>query len=956
MEVDGPIVGVSARGLTSGEAAERLARDGPNDIVPVHRGQRLKRLLGPFADPMVALLLVAAPTYLLIGETTDALVALVALGPIAAVGWLLESRAERTLDQLRRLAARTAAVVRDGVDQTVPASSLVVGDLVRVLEGDVVPADAAVTELTQLLVDESSLTGESLPASKQVEAVGDEAMIWAGTTVLSGRALARVTGTGRATRYGQIGALVAAGRSPLTPLQRGLVRLVRGLTVVAGVFCIAVVAATLLHGDGWGDAVIAGVSLAIAAIPEEFSMIYTLYLALGAWRLAQDRALVRRLPSVETLGSTTVICTDKTGTLTHGRLAVAGLWTTDGAGSDGGSPSQAEVDLIEAAVLACEPDPYDPLDVAIVDHARCHDVDVARLHGGGLARDWPFDPTDKYLTHVWRSGEDDTMWVAAKGAIEGILARSHADGAQRAAAAQANTAFSESGMRVVAVAAGRANVTATSRSDDEAHLRLLGLVAFSDPLRDGVAEALGECGAAGIRVVMITGDHPATAHAVAEGLGLPHEASGIDVIATGDDLDAADDERLDELVATTNVFARTRPEQKHRLVRALRHQGEVVAMTGDGINDAPALREADIGVAMGQRGTDVAREAAALILLDDNFATIVTAVRDGRRIFDNLTRAFAYLIAFHPPLLLGALVVPLLGEPLLLLPVHLVALELLLHPVVSLVFQADPPDPDTMRRPPRPVGDALRLRALARPYAVGTVLALVLLAVYLVALDVLPEDQARALAFASLLASQPVLLLSMRSADRPMWASQRPWTRTLTVVVAVIAVTTVAVVYVPALAALLHLEPFPAVWWTLAVAVAASTTWSEPFKRRAPGGSPSDPLGPPHRSGGDHLSKASRSHLEGTALSVAPPPSHSAGQAPLLGAGPSACAASEQPDRQMRAAFRSAHGRLSGHGVHVDPVDHHVQERLGELDVPRREQRQGRQLRRRPPDLGDEDV
>jgi Ca2+-transporting ATPase len=816
-------------GLSSTEAVLRLRHDGPNIIVGEARGHRLKRLLGPLADPMVALLLVAAPTYLLIGDTTDAIVAFAALGPIALVGWLLESRAERTLEQLRELTAPTALVVRDGIAQPVAAEQVVVGDVIWVQEGDVVPADAAVIEVSQLLVDESAMTGESLPATKDAVASGDESMVWAGTRVLSGRAAARVSATGASTRYGQIGALVAQGRTQLTPLQRGLGRLVTALAVIAAVFCAAVVAAELLRGNGWGDAVIAGVSLAIAAIPEEFSMIYTLYLALGAWRLAQQRALVRRLPSVETLGSTTVICTDKTGTLTEGHLAVAGTWTPAGLHLAGDPLAAADVELLEMAVLACEPRPFDPLDLAIVGYAREREIDTVRLHDGTLLRDWPFDASDKYLTHVWATPAGGRC-VAAKGSIEGILRRSHPVAAVRDAALAANTAFSSDGMRVIAVAAGEAPATATSRTDDEAALGFIGLVAFADPLRAGVAEALADCRAAGVRVIMVTGDHPATAHAIAEGLGLPHEADGVDVIATGDDLDAADPDRVDQLVATANVFARTRPDQKHLLVRALRRRGEVVAMTGDGINDAPALREADIGVAMGQRGTQVAREAASLVLLDDNFATIVAAVRDGRRIFDNLTRAFAYLIAFHPPLLLGALIVPMLGKPLLLLPVHLVVLELLLHPVVSLVFQADVADRDAMQRPPRPVGDALRMRAVARPYAVGVVLAGVLLAEYLLALSSWPQDQARALAFVTLLASQPLLLLSTRAPDRPLWSAPA-WTRTLVAVVAVLAVTSVAVVYVPPLADLLHLAPFPPGWWAVVVSAAATTCWSEPWKR-----------------------------------------------------------------------------------------------------------------------------
>jgi Ca2+-transporting ATPase len=819
--------------LSSIEAASRLGRDGPNVIVPEARASRWKRLLGPLSDPMVALLLVAAPTYLLIGETTDAIVALVALGPIAAVGWLMESRAERTLEQLRRLAALTAVVTRDGQELSVPVDEVVVGDLILVREGDVVPADAMVTSSSQVMVDESSLTGESLPVDKHSGQADEQALaLWAGTTVLTGSAEAVVVATGSATRYGQIGGLLANARTTRTPLQVALGKLVAALTVVALVFCAAVIVAELAHGDGWGEAVIAGVSLAIAAIPEEFSMVYTLYLAMGAWRLAQHRALVRRLPSVETLGSTTVICTDKTGTLTEGRLAVTAIWTpTEGPIGDGERLSESGEALLEAAVRACEPSPFDPLDLAIVAFAAEHGVDVERVHGDEFAADWPFDSTDRYLTHTWVAGDGRNRLVAAKGAIEGILVHSHAEAVARSGAERANAAFSDQGMRVIAVAAGEAAADAATRHDDEAALRFAGLVAFSDPLREGVAVALRECREAGIRVVMITGDHPATAHAVASGLGLPHEHSGVDLIATGADLDAADDARLDELVAETNVFARTRPEQKHRLVEALRRRGEVVAMTGDGINDAPALREADIGVAMGARGTAVARESASIVLLDDNFATIVAAVRDGRRIFDNLTRAFAYLIAFHPALLLSALIIPLLGRPLLLLPIHLVVLELLLHPIVSLVFQADPASDDAMRRPPRPVGDALRLRTLAPAYAVGLLLAAVVIAVYLVALDDWPEDRARALAFCTLLASQPVLLLSMRSPQRPLWSRGQQWTRTVISVIAALVIVTVACVYVGPLAGLLHLEPFPAPWWLAVLAAASAAMWLEPLKR-----------------------------------------------------------------------------------------------------------------------------
>lgn len=807
-------------GLSAAEAADRLAADGPNVIVPPERRRGWRRLVETLADPTVLLLLVAVPTYLVIGDTSDAVVTAAALIPIAAVSWYLERRTERTLEHLRRLTAPTATVLREGVTSTIAAEQVVRDDIVVVHEGDIIPADATVIELTQLATDESALTGESLPVDKSV---GSD--LAAGTTVVSGRATARVTATGQRTRYGQVGELVSSVRSPSTPLQRMVRRMVAVLGGAAAVFCVAILLIEVARGNGWADGLIAGVSLAIAAIPEEFPLVYTLYLALGAWRLSQQRALVRRLPGVETLGSTTVICTDKTGTLTHGRLDVAAVRPIGGGD---------EHRLLEAAVLACEPHPFDPLDVAIVAHARAAGVDVDALLSRELVVDHPFDPLDKYVTHVWRDATDSQV-VAAKGALEGILKHCPSTATSPDEAHRIHEVLASGGMRVIAIAAGHHDGPVDGgRTHDETSLELLGVIGFADPVRDGVAEALAECRSAGIRVVMITGDHPVTAHAIAEGLDLPHTASsGDDLIAVGDDIDRADDAAFQQLVAEANVFARIRPEQKHRLVAALRSRGEVVAMTGDGINDAPALREADIGVAMGHRGTAVAREAATIVLLDDNFATIVDAVRDGRRIFDNLQRAFAYLVAFHLPLLLGALVVPLVGRTLLLLPVHLLLLEVVLHPAVSLVFQADPAAPDVMSRPPRARDVGLLSLRLLRPAALGLTLAAATVGTYLVALGRdWPVEQARGTAFSVLLLGQLFLLVVERSPDHPLWSGPRP-TRTLWWVGAVFLAVTVASTYFGPFADLLEMEPpSPTAWLAVAGIAAASTLWSEPVKSR----------------------------------------------------------------------------------------------------------------------------
>ena len=791
----------AVEGLSSAAAAERLRGHGPNTYASRRRLPAPLVWLGRIlVDPMVLLLGAAGTVYLWIGERTDAVAAFVAVIPIALVSVGLELRTERALEELRRLGAPRARTLRDGRWVEIPSEHLVPGDLIEVHEGDVIPADGRVVRGSQLHVDESPLTGESDAVAKSQDS---DASLFSGTRVLSGRATATVEATGMGTRYGAIAALLAKARRPATPLQRVVARLFILLTVVAVVICALVVALELLRGTPPSGALIAGISLAMAAIPEEIPVVSTLYLGLGAWRLARDHALVRQLAGVETLGMTTVICTDKTGTLTEGRIRLALVEPTGGSSSN---------ELLAAAVLASEPEPFDPLDRAIVEAARAAGIDVERLHGGELVRDHAFDPHGKYVSHVWRDGR--ALRTHSTGAAETIVALAMADPDARQVALDRAARLAGDGHRVIAVAAGAAPAEDRGRGSDERELRFLGLIAFADPIRPGVVAALEECRRARIRVILVTGDHPATASAVARACGIAPDGAAT---RTGEDIDGADDAALREMLRGSSVFARTRPEQKLRLVRALRAAGEVVAVTGDGINDAPALREAHIGVAMGRSGTSVAREAATLVLLDDDFSTIVASVRDGRRIFDNLGRAVSYLIAFHIPLVLVALVIPLVGAPLLLLPLHLVWLEVIVHPTSSLVFEADPPSEDLMRRPPRSAADLLPSRketalALGR----GTLLTGAVLALFLVALP--EESYARTLAVTSLVIGQAVLVLTARAGIDPVWHVH--WRNPVLIPVIALSVASVALIpLVPTVAGVLRMRPLDGSGWVLASVV-----------------------------------------------------------------------------------------------------------------------------------------
>jgi len=790
----------SAAGLTAVEAAQRLRRYGANSVAARRRVPPILVWAGRIAtDPMAILLAVAAATYVALGDQVDAWVAGIALVPIVLVGVVLEGRADAALARLRDLAAPRARVVRDGVEQEIRAEDVVPGDLLVVGEGDVVAADGDLVE-GRLAIDESALTGESIPVE---HAPGGDVAIAAGTVVVGGRGTAHVRATGEASRYGAIAAMLRDLTPPRTPIESAIRGVVFRIGIAVVCICVAVAVSERMHGSPWTVALIAAVSLGMAAMPEELPMVYTLYLALGAWRLARDRALVRRLGSVETLGSTSTICVDKTGTLTHGRVELAEVVAREG----------DEETVLETAVLASEPRGADPLDAAFT-----RAVLVDPRVGAALLEDVPYDARRRYAAKRWRlHGE---VIHAVKGALEAVLDLTHADPATRAEAWNANDRLAAEGMRVLAVA----------RAADRAPLRLLGLAGFRDPVRDDAPAALAECRSAGVRVVMITGDHPTTARAIAQRVGFGADA---DRLVTGDALDAADDDARRALIGSARVFARTRPEQKLTIVRALRANGEVVAMTGDGTNDALALREADIGIAMGRRGTEVAREAAGLVLLDDDVSTIVRAIRDGRRIFDNLRKAFGYLVGFHAPLLAGAIALPALGLPLLLEPIHLVWLELVVHPTSSLVYEGDPADADVMRRPPRPRTEGLLRRSdWLRPALLGTTLALAVVALDAwLLLTGTAVGTARAAALIVMFVGQTVLVFVQRSPARPVWRGAPPTPVAWWLAGATLASLALAIL-VPPLASVLHLGvPSPSLALSAVGAALAATLWLEPFKR-----------------------------------------------------------------------------------------------------------------------------
>ncbi len=686
-------------GLTHDEVAKRQHQYGKNELTPQKKESFIKTVLHTLCEPMFLLLIIAAVIYFILGEPRDGAIMLIFVVGIISIDVIQEWKTDKTLNALKDLSAPHITVIRDGKEQTIASTELVPGDLMLICEGVKIPADGTVLRCADLCVDESSLTGEAegvwkIPA-ESAEPTKDywrRDYCYAGTLVTQGSATILVEKIGASTEYGKIGMGVATAPTEDTPLQKQTGKLVKTCAIIAGILFILVGVFTWFNipdhkfFDRLIESVLSGVTLAMAMIPEEFPVILTVFLSMGAWRLAKKHSLVRKLPSVETLGAVSVLCVDKTGTITMNQMTVQNTWTASG----------DEHTLLETMGLACETEAYDPMEKAMLRYCEEHQITTEDLFSGEFMYEYVFTNKLKMMGHVWR--RDGNLIIAAKGSPERILTICKLTAEQRKEAEARIVSLSSEGLRVIAVAAGYPqNESEVPASITDCRLILLGLISLADPPRESVKNDIAICTRAGIRVVMITGDNGVTASSIAKKIGMPNR----DHIITGDMLEKMTDEELREAVKDVSIFSRVIPEHKMRIVKAFKENGEIVAMTGDGVNDAPALKYAHIGIAMGKRGSEVSREAADLILMDDNFTTIVETVRDGRRIYDNIRKAVGYVFTIHIPIAFASLLAPFLGiapVALLLLPLHVVLLEVLIDPTCSIVLERQPAETDIMER------------------------------------------------------------------------------------------------------------------------------------------------------------------------------------------------------------------------------------------------------------------
>lgn len=777
-------------GLSQSEVADRQKLEGFNEIPSGESRSLLRIMISALREPMILLLSSCALIYFLMGEGKDGALLVFSVGIVLALTLYQEWKSERAVEALRDLSSPRALVIREGVETRIAGREVVSGDLLVVSEGDRIAADAVLVDSSLLKVDESLLTGESFPTTKEPVQEGadlleakDESRLFAGTLAVAGRGLAQVIAIGPLTQMGRIGQSLQAKKSEdQTLLQKELGQLVRTYGFLGVGFSLLI---TVIYGftrGDWPQGVLAGLSTAMSLLPEEFPVILTVFLAMGAWRISKARVLTRRLSATESLGSITVLCVDKTGTLTKNLMEVRALdcnGEIQSLAADSAPQLAPSFRLIsELAALASHPEPFDPMEKAIHTLFKSqNNPDSNNSPQGVLVREYPFSRNLLAMTCVWKSRDSTQLNVATKGAPEAILDLCSGSAPNRAQILERVQHLANNGLRVLAVARATHQEGDALPEDPRAYpFEFAGLLGLEDPIRPEVPEALSQCYSAGIRVIMMTGDFSGTAQSIARQIGFTNPAE----ILTGSELTDLSDEALRKKVRSVNVFARMVPEQKLRVIHALKANSEIVAMTGDGVNDAPSLKWADVGIAMGGRGTDVAREAASIVLLDDNFASIVTAIRLGRRIFDNIRKAMAFIFAVHVPIAGMAILPVLLRTPLVLLPAHIVFLELVIDPACALLFEGEPDEPNIMNRPPRALGKPLfGLSEILHNTLQGAIAMLAVASTYAYAmLQHQPESKVRAAAFSSLVLANLGLILVNRSRSMGLLSILRVKNRT----------------------------------------------------------------------------------------------------------------------------------------------------------------------------------
>ena len=761
-------------GLTNSEAAEKLALEGLNMLPSSKPKNFFSIALGVVKEPMFILLVACGSLYLVLGNMQEGIMLLCFVFVIMGIEFFQEKKTEKALDALKDMASPRALVIRDGVETRIAGVEVVTGDLIILQEGDRVPADATVIQSVNLLADESLLTGESVSVRKSdwdekleiTQPGGDDLpFVYSGSMIVQGNGIARVTSIGVNTEIGKIGKALGDIKEEPTRLKKEMGTLVKRVTIIAAILCVLVVVGFTLTRGNLINGFLAGITLAMAVLPEEFPVILTVFMALGAWRMSKKKVLTRNPTAIETLGSATVLCTDKTGTLTQNKMTVTQLYN----GKDFTDVEKGKLlhedfhEIMEFGILSSQINPFDAMEKAITEMGNMQLKGTEHIHKTWeMIKEYPLSKELLAMSRVFSEKSTKEKSIATKGAPEAIFELCHLELKEKKRLSEAVQELASNGLRVLGVAKSKISTKGLPDIQHDFKFDFIGLIGLSDPIRSNVKKAVNECHKAGIRVIMITGDYPVTAQHIAMEIGLENP----DKCMTGDELRSISEVELCHRIQDINVFARVIPEQKLKIVEALKRNGEIVAMTGDGVNDAPALKAANIGIAMGQKGTDVAREASSLVLMDDNFSSIVGAIRMGRRIFDNLQKSFGYIFAIHVPIAGLSLIPILLAHlPIILWPVHIVFMELIIDPACSIIFEAEREEANVMSRPPKKLDEPFfGANKILFSCLQGVGILIITLAVYLGGLYFsYSPDQVRTMAFTTLIISNIAVILTNRS-------------------------------------------------------------------------------------------------------------------------------------------------------------------------------------------------